>query len=270
MSGFISRQLRKMYQDKGFAFPVDVMSDGDAAQHHRRLTEFEAKQGPMHYRVKPYLIFRSAYEIATHPKLLDAIESVLGPDILLWDCSYVIKEPESEGYVSWHQDLTYWGLKMQSDDDLVTAWVALTPSTTGNGCMQFVNGSHNCQRFAHEDTYDEKNILHRGQSIHDDFDDSLITQIELLPGQASLHHGWAVHSSNPNNSGTRRVAIVSNYVKPSVQQVVGDEESATLVRGRDDYGHFLPEPVCQTDLAPDNVAFQLASENKKREVYDTA
>ena len=136
--------------------------------------------------------------------------------------------------------------------------------------MQFVNGSHAGQRFAHEDTYDHENILHRGQSIQDDFDDRLITQIELLPGQASLHHGWAVHSSNPNNSRTRRVAIVCNYVKPSVQQVVGDEESATLVRGRDNYGHFLPEPVCQTELAPENIAFQLVSERKKREVYDTA
>ncbi len=270
MNGSLSRNLSKMYQDKGFVFPVDVMSEGDAAQHHRRLTDFEAKQGPMHYRVKPYLIFRSAYEIATHPKLLDAVQSVLGPDILLWDCGYVIKEPESEGYVSWHQDLTYWGLKTQSDDDLVTAWVALTPATTKNGCMQFVNGSHAGQRFAHEDTYDDKNILHRGQSIQHDFDENLISQIELLPGQASLHHGWAVHSSNPNSSRTRRVAITLNYVKPSVQQVVGDEESATLVRGRDDYGHFLPEPVCQTDLAPENIAFQLVSEHKKREVYDTA
>ena len=270
MSGSPSRQLHQSYQDDGFAFPVDVMSEDDAAHHYRLLTKFEAKQGPMHYRVKPYLIFRSAYDIATHPRLLDAIESVLGPDILLWDCSYVIKEPQSEGYVSWHQDLTYWGLKMHSDDDLVTAWVALTPATTKNGCMQFVKGSHAGQRHAHEDTHDDKNILHRGQSINHDFDDNLISQIELSPGQASLHHGWAVHSSNPNKSHTRRVGITLNYVKPSVEQVVGDRESATLVRGRDDFGHFSPEPECQSDLAPENVAFQLTSERRKREVYDTA
>ena len=270
MSEPASQQLREMYQYSGFSFPVDVMSASDADQHYSRLVEFEAEQGPMHYRVKPYLIFRSAYEIATHPSLLDAVESVLGSNILLWDCSYVIKEPESEGFVSGHQDLTYWGLKMRSDDDLVSAWVALTEATTENGCMQFVDESHKAPRFVHEDTYDNRNILHRGQSIQNDFVDSEITQIELMPGQASLHHGWAVHSSNPNRSQTRRVAITLNYVKPRVQQIVGEKESATLVRGQDDYHHFLPEPVCEIDLAPENVVFQLAAERMKREVYDTA
>ncbi len=85
-----------------------------------------------------------------------------------------------------------------------------------------------------------------------------------------MHHGWAVHSSNPNKSHTRRVGITLNYVKPSVEQVVGDRESATLVRGRDAFGHFLPEPECRSDLMPENVAFQLTSERRKREVYDTA
>ena len=270
MSGSSSRQLREMYQDKGFAFPVDVASETEADAHHQRLIEIEAEHGSMHYRVKPYLIFRSAYEIATHPRLLDAVELVLGPDILLWDCSYVIKESEGEGYVSWHQDLTYWGLKMQSDNDLVTAWVALTPATRSNGCMQFVQASHKGGKFAHIDTYDEKNILHRGQSIDDDFDEAVITQIELSAGQASLHQGWAVHSSNANTSDLRRVGLVMNYLKPSVRQVVGDYESATLVRGRDDYGYYETEPVCESDFARDNVTFQLEMERKKWEVYDSA
>ena len=202
--------------------------------------------------------------------LLDAVESVLGPDILLWDGSYVIKEPDSEGFISWHQDLTYWGLEMESDDDQVTAWVALTPATKKNGCMQFVRRTHKGRRFTHEDTYDESNILHRGQSIRKDFDESLIAQIELRPGQTSLHHGWAVHSSNPNSSDTRRVALSLQYVRPRVRQVVGKGESATLVRGRDDYGHFGQEPVCESDFAPENIEFQTEIERKKHEVYDTA
>ena len=270
MSGFLTQQQREDYADLGFLFPIDVMSDADAGEHHQKLIEIEADHGPMHYRVKPYLIFRSAYKIATHPKLLDAVVSILGPDILLWDCGYIIKEPGSEGFVSWHQDLTYWGLKMESDDDLLTAWVALTPATTENGCMQFVSGSHRSGTFTHEDTYDDKNLLHRGQSIKGDFDQEQITQIELLPGQASFHHGWAVHSSNSNHSDERRVALSMQYVKPRVQQVVGSDESATLVRGTDPYNHFLPEPICETDFAPDNVAFQLEMEHKKREVYDSA
>ncbi len=270
MSEFLSERQRKHYADNGFLFPIQIMSEAEAFQHNQRLAAIEVQHGPMHYRVKPYLIFRSAYEIATNPVLLNAVVSVLGADILLWDSGYIIKEPGSEGFVSWHQDLTYWGLRMQSDDDLVSAWIALTPATTKNGCMQFVNGSHKGRKFRHEDTRDKKNLLHRGQSIQHRFDEQLITQIELSPGQASLHHGWTVHSSNPNTSDTRRVGLAFNYIRPSVRQVVGERESATLVRGRDDYGYFRPEPVCESDFASDNVAFQLASERKKREVYDTA
>ena len=270
MSGFLTQQQCKDYADQGFLFPIDVASETEADEHHQRLIAIEAEHGPMHYRVKPYLILRSAYEIATHPMLLDAVESVMGPDILLWDGSYVVKEPGSEGFVSWHQDLTYWGLDMQSDDDLVTAWVALTEANISNGCMRFVKGSHKGQRFEHEDTHEEKNILHRGQSIQDNFDDRLITQIDLSPGQASLHHGWAVHSSNPNTSDSRRVALTLNYIKPNVQQVVGDRESTTLVRGRDDYANYDAEPECESDFTRANVAFQLEMERKKRKVYDTA
>lgn len=270
MSGFLTDPQRKDYDDLGYLFPVNVMSETEADTYYRRLLAVESAHGPMHYHVKPYLFVRSACEIATHPLLLDAVESILGPDVLLWDGAYIVKEPCSEGFVSWHQDLTYWGLEMDSDDDLLTAWVALTPATTENGCMQFVDGSHRKGTFAHKDTHDEKNILHRGQSIQDDFEQNRITQLELSPGRASFHHGLTVHASNPNRSDERRVALSLQYAKPAVRQVVGNEESATLVRGTDDYGHFLPEPFCETDFAPDNVAFQLEAERRKRDVYDTA
>ena len=266
----LSDDMRQSYREDGFYFPLDVMSAAEAQQHNERLEAMEAQHGHMHYRVKPYLVFTSAHDIATHPVLLDAIESVLGPDILLWDCSYIVKEPGSDSFVSWHQDLTYWGLRTESDDDVVSAWVALTPAFAANGAMRFVRGSHTRGTFVHEDTYAADNILHRGQSIADDFEASDIEQIELAAGQASLHHGWAVHASGPNRTSGRRVGIVMNYIRPRVQQVVGEFESATLVRGEDRYRHFRPEPVCASDFSPDNVAFQQEMERRKREVYDSA
>ena len=224
----------------------------------------------MHYRVKPYLLTTSAWAIATHAGLLDVVESVLGPDILLWDCSYIIKEAHNDRFVSWHQDLTYWGLDMDSADDLVSAWVALSPATESNGAMRFVRGSHRRGTFVHEDTYVANNILHRGQAIADNFEAEQIAQSELAAGQASLHHGWTVHSSGPNVTGERRAGIVMNYLRPCVRQVVGEFESATLVRGADEYGHFRTEPACETDFAPANVTFQQDMERRKRDVYDTA
>ncbi len=94
--------------------------------------------------------------------------------------------------------------------------------------------------------------------------------MELGAGQASFHQGWTVHSSGANQTGDRRIGIVMNYVAPSVRQVVGDFESATLVRGEDRHGNFRPEPQCETDFAADNVAFQEEMERRKRDVYDTA
>lgn len=261
-----SKDSRGLAAD-GFVFPIDVLSPTEAGEHRRLLEAAEAEHGPMHYRVKPYLLLKAAWDLATHPRLLDAVEEAIGPDILLWDCSYIIKEPRNEAFVSWHQDLTYWGLDLESDDDLVSAWVAISPTNQANGALQFVRGSHK-QRFVHEDTYAEGNLLHRGQAIKDVSGD--IALLELAAGQASLHHGWTVHASGPNGTDDRRVGIVMNYVKPSAKQAVGEYETATLVRGQDHYNNFKAEPAYSSDFAPGNVAFQKEVEQRKREVYDTA
>ena len=122
----------------------------------------------------------------------------------------------------------------------------------------------------HNDSYAHNNLLHRGQNIDRQFDKASITHLEMSPGQCSLHHGWAVHSSNPNRSDERRVALAINYVRPSVRQQVTAGESATLVRGEDRCGHFLPEPACGADNVPENLRFQLQAERLKRETYDKA
>ena len=269
MSGLTLQEVRQ-YENDGVVFPVKALSEIEAKQHYQRLVNFEARFGSMHYRVKPYLIFSSAFELATHPGMLDAVESILGPDILLWDSSFIIKEPMSDGFVSWHQDLTYWGLESDSDDDLVTVWLALTPATTSNGCMRFVRNTHHGKHYDHSDTHASNNLLHRGQEIRDAFHGKTILDIELLPGQMSLHHGWAVHSSQPNQSNERRVGLSLQYLKPRVRQVVGSQETATLVRGSDAFGHFSSEPVSGEDCVPENVEFQREVERLKREVYDNA
>ena len=106
----------------------------------------------------------SANEIARLPRLLDAVESLLGHDILLWDSAYVIKEPHNTKFVSWHQDLTYWWLDSYA---LVTAWVAFTPATEGSGCMKILTGSHRNGKKSHRDTHEKDNILHRRTGIGD-------------------------------------------------------------------------------------------------------
>ena len=126
----LSQAEQEQYRRDGFIFPVRILDAAETANHRRRLEEIENKYGLMHYRQKPYLLMKSTSEIARNPALLDAIEDLLGPDILLWDGAYVIKEPRNTKYISWHQDLTYWGL---DGEELVTAWVPLSPSNPESG-----------------------------------------------------------------------------------------------------------------------------------------
>jgi len=266
MTKGLSQEQVQIYRRDGCIFPITFMSPMEVEQHRGRLEAAEAERGGMHYMTKPYLVFTSAAEIGRHPGLLDAVEGVLGPDILLWDSAYIIKEPNNQRFVSWHQDLTYWGL---DSDRLVTAWVALSPSTSENGCMKFIPGSHLLGKQEHRDTYAEDNILHRGQEIAG-VDGSQAIDIVLQPGQASLHHGWVAHGSGPNLSSERRIGLTLQYTAPNVRQVVGERESATLVRGVDSFGHFEAEPLCRSDFAPEALAYQQEVERRKHAVYDKA
>lgn len=258
---------RTRYVRDGCLHPLRIMSAGEAAGHRQRLESAEAVHGNMHYRTKPYLLLTSAAEISRHPVLLDAVEALLGPDILMVDSAYVIKEPRDPRFVSWHQDLTYWGL---DSSEVLTAWVALSHSRVDNGCMRFIPGSHRNGKRPHEDTHDSENILHRGQRISDAVDEEDAVDIVLEPGEVSLHHGWVMHASHANTSGERRIGLTIQYAATSVRQVIADNESATLVRGVDDYGHFQPEPIIDSDFCAEGVAFQQRAERIKLEIYDNA
>ena len=118
-----------------------------------------------------HLILTSAWELATDPVLLDAVEACIGPNILLYNSMYVVKEPHSPAKVNWHQDLTYLGL---SDDDAqVTAWLALSPATPESGCMQMVPGSHLDGRVDHV-TSDPRAAGERGDVAAPRLDRSLV------------------------------------------------------------------------------------------------
>ena len=164
--------LRERFLRDGFVAPVPVM-DVAAAGYRSGLEGLEAIHGPMHYRFKVHTIMRDAWEMAVAPPLLDAVERILGPDILLYNVTWIIKEPGSAAFVSWHQDLTYWGL---SSDQQVSAWLALSPATEPSGCMQMIPGSHAAGQLAHEKTEDAANVLLNGQTVRGVEDSALLVR----------------------------------------------------------------------------------------------
>jgi crotonobetainyl-CoA:carnitine CoA-transferase CaiB-like acyl-CoA transferase len=182
--------------------------------------------------------------------MLDAVESVLGPDILLWDSAYVIKEPGNRRFVSWHQDLTYWGLG-ETDHEL-TAWIALSPATAASGCMRFVAGSHGQAILPHRDTFAADNMLSRGQEIAVEVDEADAVEVLLQPGQMSFHHGRMFHASGPNRSADRRIGMAIRYVTPEVRQLVGARDYAMPARGAEQAANWVA-------VAPPDRAFDAAA-----------
>jgi chlorinating enzyme len=245
-------QIERFRRD-GCVFPVRVMSEAEALAIRSKLEDYERRSGgPLagDLRHKTHLLFPWLADLVRNSRIVDAIEDLYGPNLLCWTTNFFIKEANNPAFVSWHQDSTYWGL---STPDVVTAWVALTPSNHANGAMTFIPGTHKSDQLEHRDTFAKNNLLTRGQEVAVDVDESKAVTIELRPGEISLHHVRLVHGSPANPSNDRRIGFAIRYIPTSVSQVAG-EDSATLVRGVDTFHHFDPEPRPSSDMQPDFVA----------------
>lgn len=247
----------RQYHDQGYYAPIRVLRPDEAAALQHRLESFEAGAGPMagKLRHKSHLLFTWLNDLIRHPRILDAVEDIIGPDILCWGSSFFIKEPRNPGFVSWHQDSTYWGL---DPADVVTAWVAFTDSDAANGAMRVIPATHKMEQIAHRDTFRPENLLSRGQEIMVDVDDAQAVMLELQAGEMSLHHVRLIHGSDPNPSDRRRVGFAIRYIPTYVKQVAGSHDSATLVRGTDRYGHFEPEQRPDADMSGAALAYHAA------------
>jgi len=241
------------YETDGYISPIRIMSEAAAAEIRRRLEEFEGRTGgPLRgdLRHKAHLLFPWLADLIRLAPMLDAVEDLYGPDLLCWSTNFFIKEARNPAFVSWHQDSTYWGL---SKPDVVTAWVALSPSNLGNGAMEVIPGSHKLDQIPHRDTFDRHNLLTRGQEVAVDVDAKRAVALELKAGEMSLHHVRLVHGSPPNPSDDRRIGFAIRYIPTHVYQLEG-EDGATLVRGVDRVRRFEHEPCPTAELAPEFVA----------------
>jgi non-heme Fe2+,alpha-ketoglutarate-dependent halogenase len=238
----------RRYGDTGYLAPIRVLSSGEAVGLRGKLEAFESGAGPLagKLRQKSHLLFTWLNDLIRHERILDAVEDIIGPDILCWGTSFFIKEPRNPSFVSWHQDSTYWGLEPA---DIVTAWIALSDSTTENGAMRVVPGSHTMAQVPHRDTFRPDNLLSRGQEILVDVDDAQARTLVLEAGEMSLHHVRLIHGSEPNPSGSRRIGFAIRYLPTYVRQVAGAHDWATLVRGVDRYGNFELEQRPDADMS---------------------
>ena len=263
MTKLLSQAAVEAYRRDGFYSPVRVMSAADAQGFRAALEAHEAKLGqPLqsNMRHKTHLLFTWADALVHHPKVLDAVEDAIGPDILCWTTTFFIKEANSPGFVSWHQDSTYWGL---DPDEVITAWVAFTEVDEANGYMQVIPGSHKIDQLPHVDTFHKDNLLSRGQEIAVEVDVSKAVGLAMHAGEMSLHHIKLVHGSAPNRTNDRRIGLAIRYIPTYVRQTKV-RDSAMLVRGVDKYHHFDDEPRPVADL--DEAALAAHADSVSRQV----
>jgi len=224
------------YRQNGYVSGLPVFTLDEVAHLRGEVEELEAAHSAgagghdlaQFFRVNGHVVIPLLADLARTLEILDAVEAILGPNLLAWSVELFIKEPKSRKTVSWHQDITYWG--MGETDDEVTAWVALSDVTVEAGCMRFIPGSHRDGIAHHEDTFDADNLLSRGQSIAG-IDESQARYGPLQPGEMSFHHGRCFHASGANGSDDRRIGLAIRYVTPEVRDHAPGRDWAMPVRG---------------------------------------
>ena len=263
MAGRLTQAQVEHFRREGYAFPFDAIPAPEAASYVAKLDSYDAilgEEAQKQLKIKAHVAAPWIVALARNKNIVDAVESLIGPDILLFGASMFSKKARDIRFVSWHQDAAYYGLDPQEE---VTCWVGLTDADVENGCMRVMPGSHLGADAVHEETYDPQNMLGRGQTIRG-LDDSKAVYMPVKAGQFSIHHERTIHGSMPNPSDRRRVGISFFYMPTHVRSTIG-RRTATLVRGTDKYGHWDPEPMPKTDLDPVCMEFLRQSWSRYRD-----
>lgn len=250
----LTQEQINSYRLDGYLCPIPVLTPDEAAGYRLHLEDLENAGGGRFtgiQRTKFYLRYRWAYELATKPTMLDAVEDLIGPDILLYHNTTWLKHAGDEAYVTWHQDNIYIGVE---PCELLSFWIALTPSKEENGCMRVLPGTH-AQGVFPLGTADlsEKSMLPSGMQTAYDVSRTEPVAMPLEIGEASIHHAEVIHGSLPNMANQRRMGITFMYMPAHLGQKGQRRTSALLVRGKDRYGNFDPEVPPVSDDDPDAI-----------------
>lgn len=243
MSKILTRQQIDFWHENGYLEPVRFAPEDEMAGHVARLEDFE-RDYPEHVPkldVKAHLLCGWANELVQNPVLLDVMEDLLGPNLLLTGAAFRIKPPDGRTFAEWHQDSYVAAIK----PFFCTATLALSEYSSENGCLRVIPGSHRWGTLPMSDTGDEDSILSRPYRVTSDFDEAQAVDVVMRPGELTLQHDHTIHGSRPNRSKARRIGLLADFTTPDARKESGERESAILVRGADDYGNW------RTDETPD-------------------
>ncbi len=241
MAKKLSQDQVDAYRRDGFLGAIPALDAGEVCRFRAELEAFEATTGkPLDFpeRSKSYLLFDWADAIVHHPAVLDAVEDVIGPDILVYHTTMNIKEAHNDAYIPWHQDDDYFHL---DPPEHVTAWVALSDASEEAGCMRMIPGSRADGLVPHAEKPEKDHLIRLGKAIHDRFGDDEGVAVPLKAGEMSLHHTHTIHSSGANRTEDRRIGYAVSYIPAHVRPLTEPRTSVLLVRGEDRHGYFSQE-----------------------------
>jgi ectoine hydroxylase-related dioxygenase (phytanoyl-CoA dioxygenase family) len=200
----------------------------------------------MKWRTMPYLILPWAARLAHDERIVDAVEDLLGPDLLIYTSTFFIKEPHSPTIAAWHQDSTYYGLEPKEE---VTVWIALSEASQAAGCMEALSFRGAPRQLRHASRVVENSVNRASQMIVEPLDANRPVAMPLAAGWFSMHHGLCPHRSGPNNADHRRIGLGLNYIPTHVRPAGSVKSAAMLVRGVDRFGHFerVEPPTAELD-----------------------
>jgi non-heme Fe2+,alpha-ketoglutarate-dependent halogenase len=254
MANVLSEAQIAQYRRDGYLFPFPALSASELAECNDGLARFEqwlgtpVNQGDFRWRSASYVMLPWVDALVRHPRILDAVEDLIGPDILVYTATWFIKEAHSPAFAAWHQDATYFGLI--PNDQHVTAWVALSDASAEAGCMEVASSQGRPQQMRHAALRLANSINGAGQAIVEPFEQNGTALMELPAGSFSLHHTLCRHRSAPNRADHRRVGLGISYV-PAYSRLGGSVRMcARLVRGKDAGRHFDLIPAPEGELSP--------------------
>jgi ectoine hydroxylase-related dioxygenase (phytanoyl-CoA dioxygenase family) len=192
--------------------------------------------------------------LVSDPRLLDLVESIIGPDIALFATHYTCKPPRTGQQVLWHQDGAYWPLDPM---EVVSLWLAVTDSDTGNGCLRVIPGTQHTDLQSLRARDDVESVL--GSEIDDDVDASAAVDLVMQAGDVEMHHPNIVHGSRANTSDRWRMGLTIRYIPTSTRITINGAGCPLLLRGRavDGINDYLPMPLY---VAGEHMPFEGAEE----------
>ena len=243
----LSEAERRGFRDAGYCGPLRAMSAGEAGCYRAELGRFERLWPADRHMLDQgaSLLCPWIDAFIRHPGLLDPMEDLLGPDLLVWGVSLRLKEPDGRTFAGWHQDTAYCDIR----PIVVIAALAFSDCSTDAGCLRVLPGSHRWDVLPHRECFGTDSLLTREQRIDVPLDEDAAVSLPMEAGEVVFFNNAICHSSGPNVSDDRRIVFLIEYVPPHAWQHE-PRESAMLVRGVDRFHHFDVDPRPTEEMSP--------------------